>query len=299
MVLYWERKNISVYNCDALAFLRELNRRYQEVRAVLDRSQHWAFPGLHYFKDDPVDRALFFGREKEIQRLTERIIAEDLTVLFGKSGDGKTSLINAGLKWAFRELGSLPVRARIFNLPEQTPLAVLYQAIADEAKLNEVTLPPNWQRETLWESFLALRPTEENRLKPIVLILDQFEELFTLMAGRGQEQEDFIAQFADLVRAFAGNVRESIAANWPRCRRPAKRRANWNNCFTAQHHPPSHSSVAARRLSRLFEQSRQAHPQSFCQSLSFVVAEHRASAAGHRQSAAARGARCAKISYRR
>jgi NAD-dependent SIR2 family protein deacetylase len=30
MVLYWERKNISVYNCDALAFLRELDRRYQE-----------------------------------------------------------------------------------------------------------------------------------------------------------------------------------------------------------------------------------------------------------------------------
>jgi NAD-dependent SIR2 family protein deacetylase len=30
MVLYWERKNISVYNCDALAFLRELDQRYQK-----------------------------------------------------------------------------------------------------------------------------------------------------------------------------------------------------------------------------------------------------------------------------
>jgi len=33
MVLYWERKNISVYNCDALAFLRELDRRYREGHA--------------------------------------------------------------------------------------------------------------------------------------------------------------------------------------------------------------------------------------------------------------------------
>jgi hypothetical protein len=33
IVLYWERKNISVYNCDALAFVRELDRRFQEGTA--------------------------------------------------------------------------------------------------------------------------------------------------------------------------------------------------------------------------------------------------------------------------
>ena len=33
MVLYWEHKKLSVYNCDALAFLRELNRRYEEDKA--------------------------------------------------------------------------------------------------------------------------------------------------------------------------------------------------------------------------------------------------------------------------
>lgn len=33
IVLYWERKNISVYNCDALAFVRELDRRYRESDA--------------------------------------------------------------------------------------------------------------------------------------------------------------------------------------------------------------------------------------------------------------------------
>ncbi len=30
MVLYWEKKEVSVYNCDALEFLRELDRRYQK-----------------------------------------------------------------------------------------------------------------------------------------------------------------------------------------------------------------------------------------------------------------------------
>jgi len=33
IVLYWERKNISIYNCDALAFVRELDRRYRESLA--------------------------------------------------------------------------------------------------------------------------------------------------------------------------------------------------------------------------------------------------------------------------
>ncbi len=173
-----------------------------------------AFPGLDYFKDNAVDRALFFGRDNEIKQLAARLIAEDLTVLFGKSGDGKTSLINAGLKPVLREADYLPVRARVFNVVAPiTPLTALYEAIAEEANINEMTLPPNWQRETLWESFLALRPTPENGLKPIVLILDQFEELFTLMADRPPEQKDFVAQLADLVRGrLPETVREKYRA---------------------------------------------------------------------------------------
>jgi len=168
----------------------------------------FAFPGLHYFEDNEVDRKLFFGREQEIEQLVQRILAEDLTVLFGKSGEGKTSLINAGLKKAFRELGYLPVRARVFNVAaKQTPLEALYQDLAKEAQTNHAQLPEHWQKRTLWETFTGLRPSAENNLKPIVLILDQFEELFTLLAGRPEEQEEFIRQFADLVR---GRIPEEL-----------------------------------------------------------------------------------------
>ena len=80
---------------------------------MAEKNALWAFPGLHYFKDDPVDRQLFFGRETEIKELSERILAENITVLFGKSGDGKTSLINAGLKETLRDLNYLLVQARI------------------------------------------------------------------------------------------------------------------------------------------------------------------------------------------
>ncbi|MBN2091808.1 hypothetical protein JW964_19490, partial [candidate division KSB1 bacterium] len=161
----------------------------------------WAFPGLHYFEDTEVDEQLFFGRTREIQELTERILAENITILFGKSGDGKTSLINAGIKPKFRELGYLPVRARIFNASTENSLfQLLYQAVETEAAEQNIKLPNNWPAETLWESFYHLQATEVNALKPILLILDQFEEIFTLFATRTAEQDVFIEQFADLVR---------------------------------------------------------------------------------------------------
>ncbi|MFQ6114774.1 MAG: hypothetical protein ACE5NG_11960 [bacterium] len=140
-----------------------------------------AFPGLRYFKDHPDDRQLFFGRENEIIELTEKIIAEDITILFGESGDGKTSLINVGLKQSFRNLDRLPVYARIFHTHESSPIEAIYQAVGEEASKNSVILPKGWKKNTLWETFFYLRPTEEHGLKPIVLILDQFEELFTFI----------------------------------------------------------------------------------------------------------------------
>ncbi len=56
---------------------------------MAEKGVRWAFPGLHFFKDDPVDRQLFFGREIEIKDLSETILAENFTVLFGKSGGDK------------------------------------------------------------------------------------------------------------------------------------------------------------------------------------------------------------------
>ncbi len=171
-----------------------------------------AFPGLHYFEDNPIDRQLFFGRDKEIKELTEKIIAENITVLFGKSGDGKTSLINAGLKKALRKINYLPVRARIFNVPDKlTPTVALYEAIEEETKKYETNLPKKWRKETLWETFYGLQPTKENHLQPIVLILDQFEELFTLMVARKTEQDEFIHQLADLAR---GRLPEEVRGKY-------------------------------------------------------------------------------------
>ena len=58
-------------------------------------SQHKRYPGVKPFETS--ERALFFGRDRDIEDLLDLIWLEKLVVLFGKSGYGKSSLINAGI----------------------------------------------------------------------------------------------------------------------------------------------------------------------------------------------------------
>ena len=53
------------------------------------------YVGPRPFEKD--DRALFFGRDREVSELLSLIIAHDLVLVYAQSGAGKTSLLNAGL----------------------------------------------------------------------------------------------------------------------------------------------------------------------------------------------------------
>ena len=53
------------------------------------------YPGVQPFKTEQAD--LFFGRDDDRERLLNLLLLEKLLVLFGKSGYGKSSLLNAGI----------------------------------------------------------------------------------------------------------------------------------------------------------------------------------------------------------
>ena len=55
----------------------------------------YRYPGVRPFPEG--DKSLFFGRDRDIADLYEMVRAERLVVLFGKSGYGKSSLLNAGV----------------------------------------------------------------------------------------------------------------------------------------------------------------------------------------------------------
>ena len=68
------------------------------------------YPGLVPF--DKGQSTIFFGRDQEKKELYYQICLEKLVLLFGKSGLGKSSLLNAGVSPMLESNGYLPIRVR-------------------------------------------------------------------------------------------------------------------------------------------------------------------------------------------
>jgi len=172
--------------------------------AAVDERNPWL--GLASFTEET--RAYFFGRDDEVAELARRVQRKLLTVLFGQSGLGKTSILRAGLVPRLRGQGYCPVYVRIdYGRESPEPAEQIKQAISRTARRSG-----EWSQagvavegESLWE-FLhhrddVLRDESGATLIPL-LIFDQFEEIFTLAQsdefGRARAAR-FIDELADLV----------------------------------------------------------------------------------------------------
>ena len=189
---------------------------------TVDASNPWL--GLASFTEET--RAYFFGREEEVAELARRVQRKLLTLLFGQSGLGKTSILRAGLVPRLRAQGYCPIYVRIDYAREAPePAEQIKQAIMQSASLSG-----QWTRagvaapgESLWE-FLhhrddVLRDESGATLIPF-LIFDQFEEIFTLAQsdefGRARAAR-FVAELADLVenrppKAFEAKLEDDESA---------------------------------------------------------------------------------------
>ncbi|HEX4240062.1 MAG TPA: hypothetical protein VHZ53_01525 [Steroidobacteraceae bacterium] len=171
--------------------------------AVDDRNP-WL--GLASFTEDT--RQYFYGRDEEIAELARRVQRKLLTVLFGQSGLGKTSILRAGLVPRLRGQGYCPVYVRIdYGRDSPEPAEQIKESIARSARISGqwTQVGVAVQGESLWE-FLhhrddVLRDESGRTLTPL-LIFDQFEEIFTLAQsddfGRTRAAR-FIEELSDLV----------------------------------------------------------------------------------------------------
>ena len=66
------------------------------------------YKGLAAFDDTELDALLFFGRALETEVVTANVLASRLTVLYGPSGVGKSSLLRAGVVRTLRGTGADP-----------------------------------------------------------------------------------------------------------------------------------------------------------------------------------------------
>jgi conflict system STAND superfamily ATPase/TIR domain-containing protein/SIR2-like protein len=163
--------------------------------------------GLRSFSEDA--RGYFFGRDAELDDLYERVLHRPLTVFFGQSGLGKTSLLRAGLVPRLRDTGFLPVVLRLGwsendPAPEEQVLTELRAALnaASDARWRTAADFPAGL--TLWQLLhdraRGFLPTSGTPASPrVVLLFDQFEEIFTLGQRRRADADSWRDTLAALV----------------------------------------------------------------------------------------------------
>src|SRR5262245_52892399 len=140
-------------------------------------------------------QSYFFGRTDEIRGMFLMVREHPLTVLFGESGLGKTSLLRAGLIPKLQIEGYRPIPMLLDFTDGAAPLIdqgrhALADAVVDEGLPTEDWLARWTPLKSLWEIFahLELRPPRLES-SPLVLIFDQFEEVFTLGGQDGAHTE--------------------------------------------------------------------------------------------------------------
>lgn len=130
------------------------------------------------------DKDIFFGREAETEQLFTLVFRDNIVLLYGPSGTGKTSLIQCGLGNRFRDTDWLPLFVRRRH--------DINQSLRDEIDRSAKTpIAPDASL------VKAVKSLYLDHLRPVYLVFDQFEELFVL--GSPEEQQRFIDGIAALL----------------------------------------------------------------------------------------------------
>ena len=138
------------------------------------------YKGLAPFQDSELDALYFFGRERDTEIVVANLIASRLTVLYGPSGVGKSSLLLASVARALRELPEAPLVV-VFSSWSDDPERGLADAVATAAEVE-----PGRLLDVVGAALVE---------RDVYVILDQAEEYFTYHDDGG----DFESVLAELV----------------------------------------------------------------------------------------------------
>ncbi len=134
------------------------------------------------------DAEIFFGRNREIRELYDRVISSDsasIVLLYGQSGAGKSSFLDAGL---LPRLASSHATLYVRRDRSKGLLRTLIDAMAQAF--------PSAPADSLAAAWMTI---ESSTSRPLVVILDQVEEAFTLPSPETTEVEDLVAAVKALV----------------------------------------------------------------------------------------------------
>jgi hypothetical protein len=190
------------------------------------------YPGLRAFEPD--DQAIFFGRESQVNAILRQLEDHQFVAVVGPSGSGKSSLVRAGLLPAVRE-GFLFGTADWFILiirPGNAPYQRLARALSEGKKLPHMLSRGNAERDrkaeyietaltlaTLQKSDLGLVNALQDMGFPedrhVMVVLDQFEEIFAFRRGTASERQEALSRdeaagFVNMLLRSSGQPKSQI-----------------------------------------------------------------------------------------
>ena len=157
------------------------------------------YRGLRRFNTKDSNR--FFGRTTAIANLRETVNKNNLTLVLGASGSGKSSLVRAGLIPAITKALALEAFYSFVFTPTQDPFDALYRCLRSEEKdysfsASEAQIALEAKEDTLQQVINTLKKKEERWL----IFIDQFEELFTVCKNE-EKRKCFIASLMQVAAA--------------------------------------------------------------------------------------------------
>jgi len=168
-------------------------------------TQH-PYPGLRPFERHETD--IFFGREKQTDELLDLLGEQHFLAVIGTSGCGKSSLVRTGLM-AGLEAGLLAKAGANWRMadmrPGNDPYAALVAALLKPEALKEAWAAPFDDLEQAGAFLLAtlrrgpkglaevLQQSALGKGQRLLLLVDQFEELFRYQQGQQKSAGQFVA----------------------------------------------------------------------------------------------------------
>ena len=198
----WESRNLTLLDASPDEFLAELASRIGQVAylppkdplvaladelAMISGVHKSPYKFLSSFEEQDID--IFFGRDHDIVRATRKLLSSKLTILYGKSGFGKTSLICAGITPRLIRSNYLPVYARVAADPL---LSIKTNTIDRVLQLGrDGSTSDNLKRlqsaaDLSMPSFI--RELKEVEDRSLVVFIDQFEEFFISLGDATRKQ---------------------------------------------------------------------------------------------------------------
>lgn len=179
--------------------------------------------GLESYREGDV----LYGRDDDIRGLSQCVLNDVDTLLYGKSGIGKSSILNAGIIPTARRYGYLPIMIRLSHKDEASYLSQISEFIKNafapipldedgnqidlteeekqqrdamlSKRICQILSTKDKDKETLYEYFHRHKfYTATGERQKLLIIFDQFEEIFSLQIDEKKKKKFFI-ELADLL----------------------------------------------------------------------------------------------------